>query len=91
MGGAAFSFQARAWQVGRERLHAPGKKRFGYIFDANAALPAKAAGSFLGEERDCLFSGIEFPAAALRERQVSSRTASPMACCWRRDVPCLSP
>lgn len=65
---------------GREGLQPSWKEEVCVYFWCRCHTPCsvKAAGSFLGEERDRLFSGIKFPAAALRERRVSNRTASPI-------------
>jgi hypothetical protein len=59
---------------GKEGLHSCYKEEVCVYFECKCPPPCsvKAAGSFLGE-RAHLFSGIEFPAAALRERQLAAR------------------
>lgn len=80
VGGGRASSRHMLGRWGRECLHPSWKEEVCVYFWCKCHTPCsvKAAGSFLGEERARLFSGIKFPAAALRERQVSSKAASPV-------------
>jgi len=78
--GMTFPSKHMLGRWGREGLQPCWKEEMCVYFWCKCHTPCsgKAADSFLGEERACLFSGIEFPAAALKGRQVSCRTVSPM-------------